>query len=244
MPTQAVAAAAEPEQPQMPDAMAMVKQFGMLPVLWGANKIDFTKEDNVITLRVVFATVICIMYLLVQFAVFRVRKANNGARVQNPGGGMYLSDADKGTDGTVSVRVYDNAKLQEAKMQLVMSAAMSLFVHFQWGYTQPLIILSARAICRWHRTLCMCVPILSSLTLSLSALIRHRLHAADADPHQPGDARERARQGGRAAVQERAGKQPARAVGREEKGRGGCGGRKEGRVSGGGERRSEHTTQY
>ena len=216
MPTQAVAAAAEPEQPQMPDAMAMVKQFGMLPVLWGANKIDFTKEDNVITLRVVFATVICIMYLLVQFAVFRVRKANNGARVQNPGGGMYLSDADKGTDGTVSVRVYDNAKLQEAKMQLVMSAAMSLFVHFQWGYTQPLIILSARAICRSHRTL-VCVPP-SSHALSLSALIRHRLHAADADPHQPGDARERARQGGRAAVQERAGKQTARAVGREEKG--------------------------
>ena len=164
MPTQAVAAAAEPEQPQMPDAMAMVKQFGMLPVLWGANKIDFTKEDNVITLRVVFATVICIMYLLVQFAVFRVRKANNGARVQNPGGGMYLSDADKGTDGTVSVRVYDNAKLQEAKMQLVMSAAMSLFVHFQWGYTQPLIILSARALASHS----LCVFQFSPLSRSLS----------------------------------------------------------------------------
>ena len=168
MPTQAVAAAAEPEQPQMPDAMAMVKQFGMLPVLWGANKIDFTKEDNVITLRVVFATVICIMYLLVQFAVFRVRKANNGARVQNPGGGMYLSDADKGTDGTVSVRVYDNAKLQEAKMQLVMSAAMSLFVHFQWGYTQPLIILSARAIQPLASHTFVCVFQFSPLSRSLS----------------------------------------------------------------------------
>ena len=36
----------------------------------------------------------------------------------------------------------DNAKLQEAKMQLVMSACISFFVHMKWGYTQPLIMMS------------------------------------------------------------------------------------------------------
>ena len=38
----------------------------------------------------------------------------------------------------------DNAKLQEAKMQLVMSAGISVFLHMQFGYTQPLLLMGAR----------------------------------------------------------------------------------------------------
>ena len=45
----------------------------------------------------------------------------------------------------------DNAKLQEAKMQLVMSACISFFVHMKWGYTQPLIMMSTLHATSTHR---------------------------------------------------------------------------------------------
>ena len=55
---------------------------------------------------------------------------------------MYIKEEDKAQDGSVSVRTYDNAKLQEAKMQFVMSTGIGFLVHFKWGYTQPLILMS------------------------------------------------------------------------------------------------------
>merc|ERR1719487_2880236 len=78
-------------------------------------------------LRAVFCTVMACGYLALTLAISKVKRIN---------------DDDKAADGSVSVRSYDNAKLQEAKMQLVMSAAISFFVHFHWGYTQPLVIMS------------------------------------------------------------------------------------------------------
>ena len=55
---------------------------------------------------------------------------------------VFNVERDPGEREPVSARTYDNAKLQEAKMQFVMSAAISCFVHFNWHYTQPLILMS------------------------------------------------------------------------------------------------------
>ena len=119
-----------------------MRQLIMLPVLWTCNKIDFTQDQNVTILRAVFATAMICGYLALTFCISKVKRRNDGDRVADPGTSMYLKDADKAADGSVSVRTYDNAKLQEAKMQFVMSGAISCFVHLQWGYTQPLVIMS------------------------------------------------------------------------------------------------------
>ena len=213
----------------------------MLPVLWGANKIDFTKEDNVIASRALCHRVGIMCLVFVRCGLSRAQSEQRRARAESGRRHVHLSDADKGTDGTVSVRVYDNAKLG-SRCSSSCRRPMSLFVHFQWGYTQPLIIWSARAICRSHRTLS-CVFQFSPLSRGLSPPPPRppELHAADADPHQPGDARERARQGGRAAVHSEQANNRSRS-GPMIKGRGGRGGREEGRVSRLGERRAAHTT--
>merc|ERR1712070_283961 len=54
---------------------------------------------------------------------------------------MHIKDEDKAADGSVSVCLYDKAKLNEAKMQLVMSAGIAIFVHYKWAYTQPLVMM-------------------------------------------------------------------------------------------------------
>jgi len=134
------------DEPTMAEATAelgaVAKQLVALPVIWISGKIDFTNPQNVQTLRIWFCFVMTCGYLALQLAIQRCKRKNEATRVATPGTSMYLKDEDKAADGSVSARTYDNAKLQEAKMQFVMSAAISFFVHFQWGYTQPLVLMS------------------------------------------------------------------------------------------------------
>jgi hypothetical protein len=131
--------------PEMPQMGQFVKQLAILPVMWGAGTVDFTKPDNLLLLRTGFCLAMGIAYLMVTFAIFRCKKLNDGTRVQNPGTNMYIKDEDKAADGSVSVRVYDTSKLQETKMRLVFSLAIAMFLHLQWEYTQPLLVMGARA---------------------------------------------------------------------------------------------------
>ena len=52
----------EAAEPTMDEAKAeltgLVKQLGILPLLWGSGKIDFTQEDNVYYLRAGFCVVL------------------------------------------------------------------------------------------------------------------------------------------------------------------------------------------
>ena len=133
--------AAAAANPAAPDMSQMIRQFAMLPVLWGSGKIDFENEQNKFYLLCTFGCVIALGYALIQFTVFKVRRLNDAGRVKKPGTCSFLSDDMKAEDGSVSIRQYDHAKLQESKMQFVMTAAVSSFVHLKWGYTQPLVML-------------------------------------------------------------------------------------------------------
>ena len=113
----------------------------MLPAMWLTGKIDFTNTENKNMLQIVFGFVLFVGYMLIQFSVRKVRKANDTSRVAEPGTSMYIKDEDKAQDGSVSARQYDHAKLQESKMQFMMSAAVSAFVHIKWEYTQPIVIM-------------------------------------------------------------------------------------------------------
>merc|ERR1711865_389685 len=76
-----------------------------------------------------------------QFAIFRAGVQNNATPVANPGDSKYFGDGDKAPDGSVSAKVYDISKLKETKLQLVMSAAITAFIHIKWAYTQPLLMI-------------------------------------------------------------------------------------------------------
>lgn len=130
------------DEPKPPELGAALKQLAILPVMWLSGKIDFTDEFNVQLLRIFFAVMMGSGYIALTFAISKVKRLNDGSRVRNPGSSQYLKDEDKADDGSVSVRTYDNAKLQEAKMQFVMSACIGCFMHFKFGYTQPLILMS------------------------------------------------------------------------------------------------------
>lgn len=137
------AADAEPSMSEAKSELgAAAKQLIILPVMWVSGKIDFTVPDNVQMLRIWFCVVCMIGYVALQLGIRRCKSKNDATRVPEPGESMYLASEDKAADGSVSARTYDNAKLQEAKMQFVMSAAISCFVHFNWHYTQPLILMS------------------------------------------------------------------------------------------------------
>merc|ERR1719453_1587582 len=113
----------------------------MLPVLWGSGKINFDDEDNKFYLLCTFGAVAALGYALIQLTVFKVKRLNDMGRVANPGNISFLSDDMKAEDGSVSIRQYDTAKLQESKLQFVMTAGISTFMHLKWGYTQPLVML-------------------------------------------------------------------------------------------------------
>jgi len=119
-----------------------VRQFAMLPVLFLSSKIDFAKPDNLLLLQMCFGTVIIGGYALIQLALYRARKVNDQSRVADPGKMMHLRDEDKAADGSVSAVCYDMAKLNESKMQWMMGAGMGTFVHLNWGWTQPLIVMA------------------------------------------------------------------------------------------------------
>eukprot|EP00325_Prymnesiales_sp_UTEX-LB-985_P030824 CAMPEP_0174728336 /NCGR_PEP_ID=MMETSP1094-20130205/51536_1 /TAXON_ID=156173 /ORGANISM="Chrysochromulina brevifilum, Strain UTEX LB 985" /LENGTH=201 /DNA_ID=CAMNT_0015930231 /DNA_START=7 /DNA_END=612 /DNA_ORIENTATION=+ len=131
--------AAEPAAPSMAPAM---RQLVLLPVMWGSSKLNLDDPTNLLILQCVFGAVIGTAYLLLQFATFRAKRQNNITPVANPGTSQYLSDSDKAEDGSVTARAYDVAKLSESKLQLVMSAAITCFIHVKWQYTQPLLMIS------------------------------------------------------------------------------------------------------
>jgi len=120
----------------------MLKQFAVLPVLWLSGKIDFKDQQNLITLQVVFGTIITAGYCMIQLSLSRARVVNNTARVVQPGKSMYLLDEHLAADGSCSACAYDMAKLKESKMQFVMGAAIGAFMFLGWGWTQPLLVMS------------------------------------------------------------------------------------------------------
>ena len=121
----------------------LMRQLAVLPIMWGSGKIDFEKNpDYVDYLRLFFMTAMAGMILVIQYAQTVVRKNNDDGRVMNPGQSTHITDDDKAADGSVSIRCYDRAKLNEAKMQAFMSAGISFCIHLKWGYTQPLIMMS------------------------------------------------------------------------------------------------------
>mmetsp|Transcript_4661 Transcript_4661/g.12413 ORF Transcript_4661/g.12413 Transcript_4661/m.12413 type:complete len:197 (+) Transcript_4661:103-693(+) len=131
------------DAPQMPGlTLGTLRQFIMLPILWGSGKIDFKEPNNLQILQIVFTCMIGISYIAIQMAINKAHKANDKSRVMDPGASSHLSDDDKAADGSVSACAYDLAKLKEAKTQLVMSSAISSFIHMYFGWTQPLLVMS------------------------------------------------------------------------------------------------------
>merc|ERR1719498_993357 len=116
------------------------KQLVVLPVLWLSGKVDFTQEQNLLGLRIWFGSVILACVLLLQYTLTQVYAKKDMGRVEKPGESQFLTK--KAEDGSVAVWEHDAAKVKEARMQLMMSAGIGSFLNFQWGYAQPLLIMS------------------------------------------------------------------------------------------------------
>ena len=125
-----------------PGIGGMVRQMAILPVLWGTKSIDFEDETNRFYLLCVFGVVMSSVFISIQMTTTAIKRKNDTGRVANPGTLQTLAEDQKAEDGSCSICAYDLAKIGEAKMQLFMSAAIGMFVHIQWGYTQPLIVMS------------------------------------------------------------------------------------------------------
>ena len=135
-------AAAEAPAAEEPDPMAQMGQMGrqlvMLPVLWASNKIDWEEKDNILYLQIFFAAVLATGSLLLQFTLSKAEAVEDtGARVANPGTSQQFTKAE---DGSVSVKEYDVAKLKETRGQFVMGGAICSFLHYKFGYVQPLLM--------------------------------------------------------------------------------------------------------
>jgi hypothetical protein len=139
-----MAADAEPDLPKPPSITGFVRQVAVLPAIWLSGKIDWDNAENKQYLVLTFGCVMSLLFALTMITSSRVRAKNDSARVKNPGQSQYLTEDMVASDGSVSVCQYDQAKLQEAKLTLLMSAAFSAFMNYQWGYTQPLIMMCTR----------------------------------------------------------------------------------------------------
>lgn len=130
--------------PEAPSLMGMLRQFIMLPVLWGSGKVDWEVAETKLALRSCAVLVAFIGFCLLQLALARAGSSKLEGRVAKPGSGQFMpkeGDPEMAADGSVSIQTYDTAKLKEARMQFGMSVIMILGLHFKLGYTQPLIML-------------------------------------------------------------------------------------------------------
>ena len=142
---EALSAKVEPEEEEEGPALdaGALRQLIMLPVIWGSGKLNLDNPQNLLILQTVFASVILTGFCLIQLAIYKAVRKSDGTRVKEPGTSNYITDADKAEDGSVSAKVYDVAKLKETKLQFMISAGIGAFVHMKWGYTQPLLMMSA-----------------------------------------------------------------------------------------------------
>lgn len=134
--------AADPVLPKPPSLMGFLRQVAVLPVIWWSGKVDWTVDENKRMLVLGFACVMAMLFGMIQLASSRVRSKNDTARVKEPGQSQYLTEDVLASDGSVSVCQYDMAKLSEARQVLIMSAGMTSFMFYMWGYTQPLLMMS------------------------------------------------------------------------------------------------------
>jgi hypothetical protein len=120
----------------------VVRQLAMLPILWLAQKTDFTDPQNLLLLQMVFGTVMLGGYFLIQLAMRRAATLNDQTRVANPGKMINLAEDKKAADGSCTACAYDVAKLKESQMQYVMGAIVAIVVYSVWGWTQPMMVMS------------------------------------------------------------------------------------------------------
>mmetsp|Transcript_18585 Transcript_18585/g.31091 ORF Transcript_18585/g.31091 Transcript_18585/m.31091 type:complete len:228 (-) Transcript_18585:323-1006(-) len=134
------AAPASPDAPQ--DPMAALgqasRQLIMLPVLWASSKVDWTEPtaDFALSTTAIVIFVICVM--LIQATLRRIENKADPGRVRDPGDSQHYT---KRADGTVSIAEYDSAKVKEARTQLLMSAAIGVFLYVKWQFTQPMLVM-------------------------------------------------------------------------------------------------------
>ena len=134
------AAAAAPEAPDMSAQFGqMGRQLVMLPALWLSHKIDFEDKTNIQLLQATFFVVLAFSVGALQLTLSKIETAKDTARVKKPSDSSHYTKAE---DGSVSVQEYDTAKVKETRQQLMMSGAIVSFLHFQFGYVQPLLMTS------------------------------------------------------------------------------------------------------
>lgn len=134
----APAAAAEPEMPNISSALG--RQFVILPAMYFSRKVNWEEPTAQNSLLMVFGAVVLIGLVMVQYTLSLITKAGDQGRMADPGDGATYTTKDE-SDGTVAVQEYDSAKVKELKMQFMMSVGMVTFLHIQWGYTQPLLMI-------------------------------------------------------------------------------------------------------
>ena len=146
------------------------RQLVMLPLLWGSNKINWEDPTNQLTLQVAFGVVLVVVRCralapvpchacrgvrarrlrppplarprqsagVLQLTLLKIGAAKDTARVAKPGDSQFFSN--KAEDGSVSAEEYDTAKAKETRTQLLMGGGVCTFLHFQFGYVQPLLM--------------------------------------------------------------------------------------------------------
>ena len=75
---------------------------------------------------------------MLQLTLLKIGAAKDTARVAKPGDSQFFSN--KAEDGSVSAEEYDTAKTKETRTQLLMGGGVCTFLHFQFGYIQPLLM--------------------------------------------------------------------------------------------------------
>jgi len=147
--------AAEPAQPEI-----SVKQFIPLVVMMGWNKLaintDIETEEGALHvnyIRCAFATAValgCLMYAYCQVTIPMKLKGNTDMVMTQ----VKEVTAESGMGGVlvnkeVTVLEHDMALIKEEVKKLVMSAAISSFIHLKWGYVHPVLMQSIMVPLAW-----------------------------------------------------------------------------------------------
>jgi hypothetical protein len=121
----------------------MGKMLVILPAIYLMKQIDFEDPTNLFYLRIGFAVVQSILFLVNGLIYYKIRGANNQKKIKVPAQTSSWSNPQPAQeDQIMTIDEYDMGELRKSFTQTLFVTALLTFLHIQWAVYAPLFIQS------------------------------------------------------------------------------------------------------
>lgn len=111
----------------------------VLPAIYMMKQIDFEDPTNLLYLRIGFAVVQTLVFLVNGLIYYKIRGASNQKKIKVPAQTSAWNPQPQ-EDQIMTIEEYDMGELRKSFMQSLFVTALLTFLHIQWAVYAPLFI--------------------------------------------------------------------------------------------------------